>query len=344
MRILVTGGSGFIGAHSVAELVRAGHDVRVLVRDASRLDSALRPLGIDGVEHVVGDVLDAEAVARAMQGQDALLHAAAVYSFAVRRQSEIRTTNVAAVENVLGAAVQHRLAPIVYVSSIVALMPVSGTVLHSDLPPGSPSGAYARSKADGERIARRYQDAAEALTITYPGQAFGPHDPHDGEGTLLVAGALKGQFRVAFDGGGHGCDVRDVALLHAAIFDQPPARGRFIVPGHYFDIKGTVATLAEITGRPLSTRLAPALVVRTIGRVADTVARIVPVRPPMSDAMLWVASQKAHADYSRARESFGLTPRPFVETLTDTVRWLHETGHISDQEAGKLVAAPPAVA
>jgi nucleoside-diphosphate-sugar epimerase len=338
MRILVTGGSGFIGAHTIAELVRAGHEVRALVRDRSRLDAALGPLGVDGVDHILGDVLDSDTVARAMDGQEGLLHAAAVYSWAPRQERAIRTTNVAAVENVLGAAVQRKLSPIVHVSSTVALMPTGGAPLSGDLPPGSPSGAYSRSKAEGERVARRYQEMTDALTITYPGQAFGPHDPYDGEGTLLVAGALKGQLSISFDGGGHGCDVRDVARLHAAIFKERPARGRFVVPGHYFDIKSIIETLADATGRPLKTRLAPAPVVRSIGRIGDVVARIVPVRPPLSDAMLWVASQKAHADDSLARERFGFEPCPYAQIITDTVRWLHETGRISGSEAGRLAS------
>ena len=69
MRVLVTGGTGFVGSHTVAALCRAGHTVRLLVRRPERIAPALEPHGIsDAVEHVVGDATDPASVARANDG------------------------------------------------------------------------------------------------------------------------------------------------------------------------------------------------------------------------------------------------------------------------------------
>jgi uncharacterized protein YbjT (DUF2867 family) len=62
MRVLVTGGTGFVGSHTVAAAVRAGHDVRLLVRRPERVDPALAPFGIHAADIVTGDVLDAGSV------------------------------------------------------------------------------------------------------------------------------------------------------------------------------------------------------------------------------------------------------------------------------------------
>src|SRR5262245_2872739 len=106
MLVSVTGGTGFVGAHSVAALRRAGHQVRLLARDKSTVEPALAPLGVgaDEVDVVDGDVLDEVAVARLVRGADAVLHAASVYSFDSRRHAEMRATNVAGTERVLDAA------------------------------------------------------------------------------------------------------------------------------------------------------------------------------------------------------------------------------------------------
>jgi dihydroflavonol-4-reductase len=78
MRVLITGATGFVGSHTVAAVVRAGHDVRLLVRRPGRVGAALAPFGIRVVDIVTGDVLDAGSVQAAVEGCDAIISAAAV--------------------------------------------------------------------------------------------------------------------------------------------------------------------------------------------------------------------------------------------------------------------------
>ena len=80
MKVMVTGGTGFVGSHTVAEVVRAGHDVKLLVRDPSRIRPALEPLGVGEVESVMGDVTDKDSVEQALEDCDAVIHCASVYS------------------------------------------------------------------------------------------------------------------------------------------------------------------------------------------------------------------------------------------------------------------------
>lgn len=127
MRVLVTGGTGFVGCHIVAALVQAGHTVRLLVRDRDKTQASLRPFGADVVaaaqqDVVVGDVLDPQAVRDAVNGCDAVVHAAAIYSLDPRRSAEIQRTNVDAAENVLGEAVRARLSPVVHISTYAVLV------------------------------------------------------------------------------------------------------------------------------------------------------------------------------------------------------------------------------
>ena len=82
MRVLVTGGTGFIGSHATAALLAAGHEVRLLARDPSKVDRVLGPRGIEPGEVVPGDMGDAASVWRALKGCDAVLHAAAAVGVA----------------------------------------------------------------------------------------------------------------------------------------------------------------------------------------------------------------------------------------------------------------------
>jgi len=123
MRVLVTGGTGHVGSHIVAALLDEGHAVRMLVRKPERVPAALEPSGwtTDDVEMVQGDVADGpEALATAMDGVDALLHAANVYSLNQADAQQMREANVDGTRAILQTASERRLAPIVHVSSYVA--------------------------------------------------------------------------------------------------------------------------------------------------------------------------------------------------------------------------------
>src|SRR5256885_14133550 len=124
MLVCVTGGTGFVGAHSVAAIMKAGHRVRLLVRDESTVERSLAPLGVDprAVDVVVGDVLVETQVAAFVRGGDAVLHAASVYSFDSRQKSVMRRTNERGTAAVLEAARRTGAGPIVYVSSVGALV------------------------------------------------------------------------------------------------------------------------------------------------------------------------------------------------------------------------------
>ena len=123
MLVLVTGGTGYVGSHAIAALAGAGHRIRVLARSPDRVPAALGPLGVEGVETAIGDVTDPAAVKRALDGCDAVLHAASVFSMDPRRADEMRSVNVRGTDVVLGTAHRLGLDPIVYVSSELALLP-----------------------------------------------------------------------------------------------------------------------------------------------------------------------------------------------------------------------------
>ena len=85
MRVLVTGGTGYVGSHTVAALVEAGHEARLLVRARHRVAPAVAPLGLvpSDLDTIVGDVTDPAAVDQAVRGCAAVVHAGSVFSMSV---------------------------------------------------------------------------------------------------------------------------------------------------------------------------------------------------------------------------------------------------------------------
>jgi dihydroflavonol-4-reductase len=335
--VLVTGGTGYLGSHSVAALAGAGHRIRVLARSAEKVPAALGPLGVSGVETAIGDVTEPAAVERALRGCDAVVHAASVFSLDARRAGEMAAVNVRGTQIVLGTAHLLGLDPIVHVSSEVALLPsASREVLTPDSPVQQPPWPYCRSKADSELVAREFQARGAPVVSVLPAGMWGPHDPHLGEGVTLAANVLRHRYPVVMAGGMHIADVRDVAAVLAAVMQ--PGRGprSYLITGHYLTMPGIIGTLGDLTGRRIRFVTLPARFLAAFGRAADLVQRRLRTRLPWSAESIWIVNCDARCDDSKTHDELQLEPRPLRDTFADTVDWLAESGHITPRQAGRL--------
>ncbi|MGH2805489.1 MAG: NAD-dependent epimerase/dehydratase family protein [Thermoleophilaceae bacterium] len=280
----------------------------------------------------MGDVTDPVAVRGALEGCDAVLHAASVYALSQRRAAEIRSVNARGTEVVLGAAEALGLDPIVHVSSYVALLPPPADgVLTADAPVGHPAGPYARSKADSESIARRFQQRGAPVTITQPGAIWGPHDPHMGESARIAMMILRGRMPIALPGPMAIVDVRDVANVHAAVMQRGQGPRRFLLVAADVMFADLIGMVRRVTGR----RLPAVGVPKALARRAIGARRSVPgeLEGP------WFAMQGARSDSSETEAAFGIRLRPPEESVTDTVRWLHASGKLDDRRAGRVARA-----
>jgi dihydroflavonol-4-reductase len=340
MKVLVTGGTGFVGSHSVKAMGDAGHHLRLLVRSPGRLAAALEPLGVRGVEHVVGDATDAESVRRAMDGCDAVVHAAAIFSYDARDARDVQLGNARATEVVLGAARDGGLDPIVHVSSYVALLPAIG-VLRDDSPVGHPRGVYARSKAETEHIARQLQDEGAPVVITYPGMVWGPHDPHLGEAATFARSVLRGLVPIVPPGAVPVVDVRDVAAAHAAVLSRGRGPRRYMLAGGTASLPELIDLMRQITGRRLVRVTAPAPLVLAMTAAGDVVQRVLPFRLPFNFGGVWVVTHGGPIDASATERDLGMRFRPPNDSVVDMLRWLHAAGHLTDRQAGRAAAPGP---
>jgi nucleoside-diphosphate-sugar epimerase len=326
MRVLVTGGTGFIGSHTVAALCRRGFEVQVLARRPERVDEVLGPLGAPSVEVAAGDMTDPHAVARALDGCDAVIHAAAEIGVSGGRGPS-GTANVEGVRQVVGSAVERRLDPIVYTSTVAAHLPTDEPVITTDTPLAEPHSAYGRAKRAGEELVRSYQAAGAPVTTFVIGGVYGPDPPGINGAYAGLLAALQGAMVVA-DGGVGVVDVRDLAEALAAAVE--PGRGprRYLAGGRYLTWEEWTLALAEAVGRevPMARMTAEEMV--ALGRQLDERRERQEVDIPLSEEAAIIMTSCVPTDDRATLAELGVSWRPTVKTLRDSVAWLVAEGRL----------------
>jgi nucleoside-diphosphate-sugar epimerase len=171
MRVAVTGGTGFLGAHIVENLLEEGHDVVCLVRstsDRSHLDAL-------GVEQVPGSLEDPLSLGRLSKDADALVHSAGVV--AASRAQGYHRANKTGTHNLLQAIGETPLKTITYVSSLAAKGPSPTLDPRPATDTPRPVSTYGESKLGGESALRAYAETTETpATIIRPPALYGPRD------------------------------------------------------------------------------------------------------------------------------------------------------------------------
>ncbi|MGA5463776.1 NAD-dependent epimerase/dehydratase family protein [Mycobacterium sp. NPDC050041] len=332
MLCLVTGGTGFVGSHTVRALRGDGHDVRLLVRDRAKAEE-LHLTGGFG-ELIVGDVTDPAAVAAALSGVDAVVHCAAVVATDVsprsRRGEAMHTVNVRSTELVIGGAVHRGIDAVVYLSSQTALFTPGAPIDARSVPPVA-RGAYTRSKAAGDNYVRTLQDGGAPVSTLYPPGVIGPDDPGLSEGNRAIRGFLS-QLVPDTTSGYEVIDVRDLAaLISASAAGARP--GRHVVNGHFLRWPELITLLDDLTGRRVRRLRLNGAFLRALGRAADRV----PMHLPLSAETMELAT--AWPDTAAEKiGSPGFALRDVRCSFADTIRWLHRTGLITHRHAGRLAS------
>ncbi|WP_280491862.1 NAD-dependent epimerase/dehydratase family protein, partial [Nocardia asiatica] len=175
MRIAVTGGTGYLGAHTVSALLRAGHQVVLLVHPSESVPAVVGMFDATPEALAVspGDIRDPKTVEALLDGCDAVLHAAGVVGTDNRREQLMWEVNVDATATVLARATALGLDPIVHVASYSALFPSPDPVITPDSPTAPGRSAYGRTKAAAAPIPPGGQGTGGPGGITNPTTLLG---------------------------------------------------------------------------------------------------------------------------------------------------------------------------
>lgn len=335
MKVLVTGGTGFLGRRIVSELAPR-HDLRLLVRKGSS-----RERFPAGVEFAEGDVVDRESLTRAVAGCDAVVHAAALVKILAPREQFDRI-NVGGLENVLAAAeTAGTVSRMVYVSSFMALGPTEGGpggVLDESAEPRDIRervwiNDYERTKALSDRRARQAAAEGAPVDVVYPGVIYGPGELT--EGNIVVRHILdlvKGRLPALLGRPERRWNyvyVEDVARGIAQILEsEGPAGRRYVLGGDNVTQGDFYTTVGRLFGAKIPSIRLPDAVAKAAGALQKAWAQLRGTTPQLTPDLVEVYRHDWAFSSGKAERELGYRWRTLAEGLGSTAAWLRESGQI----------------
>jgi nucleoside-diphosphate-sugar epimerase len=320
---LVVGASGFLGSHVVRQLVEAGEDVRVMLRETSSTR------GIDdlAVQRCYGDIFDDAALRAAMADCDVVYYCVVDARMWLRDPAPLFRTNVDGLRHVLDAAVTANLKKFVFTSTIGTLA-ISDTKLVTEDDPHNwtQGGPYIESRVAAEKLVLSYAEdhglPAVALCIS---TTYGPRDwqptPHGSAIALVAAGKMPFNFDQHLEVVG----IEDAARAMLLAADRGKSGERYIISDCYLSSR----EVNEIAARAVGARAPRVMVPKSLlffgARINDLAARLLRKDLMLAKVGMEMADLMSPLDHSKAERELGWTPEPVADSIARAAKWFTTT-------------------
>ena len=329
MKVLVTGGTGFVGSHLVRRLLGRGHEVISLDKNPGLFDDELRD---GGATLVSGSVTNPDDVHRAMAGCTLVYHLASPFGDILQPDDAYWDIEVNGTRNVLDAAERHGVPRVVHCST----QGVHGII---ERPPGdeespiAPRDYYCYTKAEGERVCQEFIARGMDVVILRPTSVYGPGDIR---GWLkLYRMVSRGWFLMVGDGEtlNHPVYVENLVDAFELAAQNPAARGRVYLAGDEEPVTLTelVRKVSSVLGSELRIVRFPWYDLAWMGATAiEVVSKKIGAKPPIFRRRLsWFKTNRAFR-IDRAREELGYHPRVrLTDGLARTAHWYRRAGYLN---------------
>jgi dihydroflavonol-4-reductase len=316
LKTLVTGATGLVGAELVRQLVERGGTVRILRRSNS--DLSLLGHASAQVEHVIGDVSDAESLAPAMANIDRVYHVAAHVGFGGKREwPRLYRINVQGTANVVNAALAAGVKRLVHTSSMAAFgRPEQPTGIIDEAmewQETSVNTPYAKSKYLAElEVHRAVAEGLDAVIVN-PSLIFGAGK--QGENTTRIVEQVRERKLPAIPTGGTNVvDAIDVADGHIRAMESGTTGERYFLGSENLFWRDIILMLANAFGVPPPRFTAPPPAALAIAALSETWGAVTRSRPLITLDTARAATRFYRYSHRKAVEELGCTFRPFEET------------------------------
>lgn len=315
MKILVTGGSGFLGSFLLRKLVGQGHTIRAIKRKNSRIPKDLQA----AVEWVDADILDVNSLMVACDGISHLYHCAAFVTFYPKNFPKLHQINIEGTANVVNVALEQGIEKILFVSSVAALGRKGGELVnetfewHKD----THTSNYSESKYLSEMEVWRGQAEGLSTVIVNPSIIIGPADHWDRSSAAM--------FQRAWDGlpfyptGSSGfVDVRDCVDVMVQLMESEIENEQFVLNAANYSYQDFFKATAKYMNKKAPTRPLPNWAGSVAWRLFQLQSKITGKEPLVTKETVSNSRNSFGYDSSKVQEKLGIKFRPIEESIKDS--------------------------
>jgi nucleoside-diphosphate-sugar epimerase len=322
---LVTGATGFLGAHVLLELVSRGDSVKALYRDKRKIPAVqtifsyyhtdIRALW-DNIEWITGDILDYFSLMEHFMGVTEVYHTAGYVSFRNKDRQKLQRVNVLGTANVVNACLELGIEKLCHVSSIAALGESDGNgIIDENMlwNPGVSASAYAISKLSGEmEVWRGIHEGLQALIVN-PSVIIGPGMWWGTAGRLLEN--IRHGLRYYPEGSSGYVDVRDVAAIMVKLLNGNFFGERFIINAENLHHRLLFNYLADAMDSKHPDRpITPALIKGL--KITELIRSLLTGQPPrISSKTLEIANEELGYSNKKIKDTIEIDFIPIQESV-----------------------------
>jgi dihydroflavonol-4-reductase len=310
-RILVTGGTGFLGSYIIKALVEKGYTVRA-IRRGNKLPFWIDKTITDRVEWMEGDVLDVVALDDAMKDVDKVIHSAAIVSFVNKDKKAMYQVNVDGTANVVNMALENNVQRLIHISSVAALGRTAGGGHVDEEKKWEESKVnthYGKSKYKAElEVWRGMAEGLDAVILN-PSTILGYGDWHSG--SCAIFKNIYEEFKWYAPGINGFVDVEDVADVVLLFLENEITEQRYIVNGETWPFKQLMDTIADHFNKKKPVRETGASLMAVAWRIEKIKSFFTGKRPLLTKESARVALSKTYFDNDKILSTlpgFSFTP------------------------------------
>ena len=310
-KILVTGGTGFLGAYIIKALLAKGYTVRA-IRRTKKLPFFISPDIFEKVEWVESDILDVVGLDDAIKGADAVIHSAAVVSFIKSERKRMYSVNVEGTANVINLALENNIHRVVHISSISALgRTASGDHINEEKKwmESKLNTHYAITKHKAEMEIWRGAGEGLKTVIVNPSTIIGYGDWHTG--SCAIFNKIYHEFPWYTTGVNGFVDVEDVARVTVLLMESNFSDERFIINGDNWEFRKLFQTIADNFGKKPPSKEAGPFLSGMAGQLEKIKAWMTGRNPLLTKESIKIALSKSYWENDKIRRAlpdFSFTP------------------------------------